>query len=133
VTVIQFGEVAELLAELETGAEVRIETLEMPMGKPDGYGIRLMSYGVHVRARHDEAVLACFVPVKYLELMGEQTIDGKGGTRAEAWATTKALHSRLRAWAEYQGFHVRPGVIDIGEVTLIRGHWSEGDGDERTG
>jgi hypothetical protein len=129
--IIQFGQLEELVAELQPGQVVRVVTLDISKGVssqiPD---LRQVSVGVHIRTiSTDGHMLACYLPVAVLQLLGGCREDDPTWQKYDAaWAKAVALKERvivyLQKAADEQGFTVcAAGVIDIGEIRPLPATW----------
>ncbi len=124
--VIHFGDLEDLVAELETGQVVRVEVLDITEGSNRKYGIRLAGIGVHVRAFNGNGhILACYLPVKRLQMVGMRPVNDQ--EYEGAWEKAETEADRVRNYLTGCGFDVRPGVIEIGDVCPPAGGWN---GDE---
>lgn len=132
--VIQFGQLAELVAEpFVPDQVVRVVVLEISEGVstqiPD---LRQVSVGVHIRTiNSDGAILACCLPVARIQLYnGRRAEDPTWQQYDAAWAQAVALKERvlvyLQTAAAETGYTVRAaGVIDLGETRPLPAKWLE--------
>ena len=129
--VIQFGQLEELVAELQPGQVVRVVILDMSKGVSSQIpGLRQVSVGVHIRTISVEGyILACYLPVAVLQLFnGRRQDDPTWQKYDEAWQRADALKARVMAYlqevAAETGFPVcAAGVIDMGEIRPLRATW----------
>ena len=128
---IQFADLAHLVAELPAGHVVRVETLETVEGVDKGTGVRRVGIGVHVRAfTPDGHILAGYIPTARLQLIGQTDLDDPGGTAGRydaAWEEARTNAERVRAYLARRGLDVRRGTIDLGDARPLAGGWREDD------
>ena len=125
--VIHFADLDELIEELVEGQTVRVAVLDLTESISKDYGIRQAGIGVHVRAFDgDGHVLACYVQVVCLQMIGNTALSDPGGGKpySAAWEKAEGEAGRVRKYLAGRGFDVRPGVIEIGDARPLAGDWS---------
>jgi hypothetical protein len=129
---IQFADLNELAAELPAGHIVRVNALDTTEASFDGMAdLRVAGIGVHVRAVNpDGHLLACYLPVHRMQVFGRRPRpnDHEAATYSQAWDKAEALRQRVSDWLAEQGFVVRRGVINLGDLRPMPGRWAADPG-----
>jgi len=125
--VIHFGDLDEMLNELQSGQTVRVAVLDVTERAFNKYGVRRAAIGVHVRAFASEHILSYYIPVAALQIVGgvPHREHGQFQEYSEAWDKANCRAEQVKAYLTQQGFEVRPGVIDLGNARPLAGGWSQ--------
>ena len=124
--VIHFGDLDEMLNELQPGQTVRVAVLDVTEQTFKKYGFRKASLGVHVRAFAGEHILSCYIPVTALQIVGgvPHREHGQFQEYTETCDKANSRAEQVKAYLTERGFDVRPGVIDLGNARPLPGGWS---------
>ncbi len=125
--VIHFGDLDEMLNELQPGQTVRVAVLDVTEQTFKKYGVRRAGIGVHVRAFAGEHILSCCIPVTALQIVGgvPHREHGQFQEYITAWDKANCCADQVKAYLAERGFDVRPGVIDLGNARPMVGGWAK--------
>jgi hypothetical protein len=126
--IIQCANLDDFLPELPVGHTVRVAALDVTEGTYEKVSeLRIAGIGAHVRAINEDGhILTCYLPVAQLQIFGRRPRKGDPDEESysQAWEKAIALKTRVCAFLSDRGFAVRSGVIHLGEINLLHGHWS---------
>ena len=126
--IIQFANLDDFISELPIGHTIRVTALDVTEGMYEKVSeLRIAGIGAHVRAINEDGhILTCYLPVAQLQIFGRRPRkdDPDEESYSQAWDKAIALKARVCAFLSDRGFTVRSGVIHLGEINLLHGHWS---------
>ncbi len=116
--IIQFTQFEDFINELSPQQIVRIEVLGTVEATASIHNVARIGLGVHLRTLDEEGnILACYLRTgSYQEVNGRPVSENS----QQIWDQAENLKARIKDFLAKQGFQPRPGVIELGDIQLLR-------------
>ncbi len=129
--IIQYADLEDMIKELNPLEKVRITKIKSYEGATS-QGLVFEVIGIHVRQIRDNRLFTWMYPVaRYQTNQGVPINDEHEKLVREGWDRAEEVQNLIvdRLLNE-DTFMIRPGIIDMGEITPLAGFWSLLDDEE---